>query len=1231
MKGYKNLSTIFPYEKNSANRFVYNVGENNQNGFLCCFEYLSNHFERKEIRLMTKKQNRSFGFGKRTLSVVLAALLILSTFAVVLTTTSLSAGAAISYWFVSGSMNDWTTTATSANKINSGTGGSVTIPVSASGINFKMVAEEGGAKWCGVSGSGDQVTIPNNTKTELVWNGGQNIHLNLPANTTSVTFTLTVENGKNYVTATPNTGGGGGGGDTSQMTYTAPVNTNNSANTASNLFWANATYFDYLSDEELGNTQWLKPVQAGTNNFGGAVDEWYPFYAFNREVVKAQADLAVNSNWSQPLYFGNFTDTNHAYKESSHHQGGTDSYGYREATSSYNVTRFSHIANNSDKSWDSSVPHVYDMNTSYQGLVNNSLDANGNLLLPNGQQAPYFNASESGPLSGYAKVVNSSFPFKVTDVPGKDYKKYTFNSKNATDNVYFTWATDGSATYPTGVNYGAGTTYGVQDGLSRFMYNTASGYGIFPFNNASNNYKGTKTNANENLNYGFGIKTQMKFRVPAPDESVGVNTASDPVYFDFTGDDDLWMYITDDQGNSQLVLDMGGDHKESHGRVNFNTLKATVDKTGTSGASATKSFTFDYSKTYTMTVFYMERGLIESNCKMEFTMTPLGNNFIVTEEINTTPVNQGLKEVVSAISEFGFKSYDDTTAVTDSDYGDFKLGHGGRMDIPNSVLGINSQPNVKQYTPTNSYLSYSTDWTYWDNVSNNTRTQLDSGTTSNSSSQTMINASGNEYDYAELQVDYVNTPNVGTFSVEKKMATGATAPAGKTFPATIYLQFKSDAQPAAYTLYDDDGNVHNGGRVNLVPGETIDFSGIPTGTRVYVVEDSDENYTASYNFTRTNPYIVGSSAGNVTVTNTPNDSKPTTATISGTKKFDDTDYTGTLFKFVLEGVPRFSGDPSTVIDTSDTYDTTNSVTNGAFSFGTLSFTKPGTYRYHVYEDMGYLLDVALDNDAFYDTDIINEQPDFLVTITVRDENFQLVADAPVYYDYSRFEADGTTPHTMSSADFSSSKIAPLGMIFYNEAKKGSITINKTNQSNQKVNNVIFDIYPVSDEFIEELNATTGEEAKYEKVLALGESPYGTGTGPDYGFADGVAEIENLPIYKTGYKTSSAPEYQQYVMIESDVKWAGADSDPSNIKYNLNKTVHVFSFPVEDQRTHEMKYHLTYDYVNGVLKAPNTAGSGMMMFKIIGSLVAVLGVLSLGGYVIYTKRSTKRKTAKQAAK
>ena len=151
-----------------------------------------------------------------------------------------------------------------------------------------------------------------------------------------------------------------------------------------------------------------------------------------------------------------------------------------------------------------------------------------------------------------------------------------------------------------------------------------------------------------------------------------------------------------------------------------------------------------------------------------------------------------------------------------------------------------------------------------------------------------------------------------------------------------------------------------------------------------------------------------------------------------------------------------------------------------------------------------------------------------------------------------------------------------------------------------------------------------DDEKYEAVLDLGDTPYATGTGPDYGFDYGVAKFDNLPIYKNGYQTSSAPEYQKYVMIETDVTSANV-LDEAYAKYNLNKTVHVFSFPLEG------KYHFTYDYVNGVLKTPSTAGPGMMMFKIIGCLVAALAVLSLGGYVLYTKRSTKRKAVKHDAK
>lgn len=1183
---------------------------------------------------MTKKQNRSRGFGKRSLSVVLTVLIVLSSLVVMLSATTLSANAAISYWFVSGDFNGWTHSADLGNKIN-GSSGSVTVNITGatfSSIEFKMVAyENGNENWCTA-----EQTLQSDQEYEMSWNKANSANMKylLKSDTTQVTFTIVVRNNKNYVKVSQNGTGGGGGGDTGQMTFDAPVNTNNSANTATNLFWATATYYDYMSDEELSNTQWLKPVQAGTHNFNGAVDEWYPFYRFNREVVKAQAD--AQSNWSQPLYFGNFCDTNNAY-DSPHHQNGTDSYGYREATNSYNVTRFVHIANNSDYNQSGSA-HLANMNCSYQGLMNNQLSSSGDLLLPNGQTAPYFNASS---LEGRAKVVNSSFPFKVTTYTDKKYKKYTFNSKNATDNVYFTWATDGSLTYPTGVNYGAGTTYGVLDGVSRFMSGGTSGYGIFPFNNASNNYKGTKTNANENLNYGFGIKTQVKFRVPAPDAAHGVNTSSDPIYFRFSGDDDLWMYITDDStGESQLVLDMGGDHKESTGYVNFNTLQAKVDKVGTGGGAVTKNFTFDYSKTYTMTVFYMERGLIESNCEMEFTMTPLGNNFIVTEEIDTTNVNPGIADVVKQLSTFGFNPLESDEEISDETYKDFELGDGGRVSIGDDALPINSDVKIRQYAPSNTYLTYSSSWKYYDNVGTNGKTLLGEGTgvtsngvTTTTDEHTLINESGNEYDYAELQVDYRNTPQVDSFAVTKYMAAGAAVSSDKTFPATIYLQFKSDEQPAAYTLYDDDSNVYTNGRINFKANETITFTGVPVGTRVFVVEDYDENYTPSYNYTRTSPAVVGDGA-DIIVTNTPNESTPTTAVISGTKLLDGKPFTGDMFQFYLDGVPRSAGDSADIKDTSDYLDETVTATNGSFSFTEIPFTAPGIYRYHVYENPGRLSQKDLENmgRSHFSTDFAFAG-DFLVQITVSDVNFELVASDPVYIPFA-----GGTP---TSADFDLTKQV-ASMTFTNTMQKGSVKVVKENQTGASVDDVIFVVYKVDATIKGILDDTSKtEEQKYNEILAYNgkvEAGAGsTGNPPaDDPTAEGVsgeARINNLPIYEDGFVTttttggveglsasiSSVPTYQKYVLMELDpAQTAGPNG------YIVNKSVNVFSFPIEGQ------YDFIFEYVNNQLKAPNTAGSGMMTLKLIGMIVAAISVLSLGGYMLYTKRFVKKKAGRHFA-
>lgn len=100
----------------------------------------------------------------------------------------------------------------------------------------------------------------------------------------------------------------------------------------------------------------------------------------------------------------------------------------------------------------------------------------------------------------------------------------------------------------------------------------ANGYGIFPFNNTSATSSGKGTN--DNLDYGFGIRLDIDFRVPKG----GTLTNGKDVTFNFTGDDDLWVYIGEDStgADAELALDLGGDHKEASGSINFNTMKATA-------------------------------------------------------------------------------------------------------------------------------------------------------------------------------------------------------------------------------------------------------------------------------------------------------------------------------------------------------------------------------------------------------------------------------------------------------------------------------------------------------------------------------------------------------------------------------------------------------------------------------------------------------------------------------
>lgn len=313
-----------------------------------------------------------------------------------------------------------------------------------------------------------------------------------------------------------------------------------------------ATYFDYWSDmeQEKGYLQ----CQGSDNMY----NHWYQFDNFNSYI----SDIALDhqSDWKYPLYFGNM------YRGDKHYDTFKTHAEKLTNINDFNDNYYYAVNNSNGMAWGDG-----NYNQSLQGLMYNTLDSKGNLQVANGVKAPYFDA-EALSTAKYndAKVANvykSSFPFRTT-TDDAGVTTYEFTSKNAADNIYFTW----NGLTPTKINYGAGEQFGVHDELSKFA-GGQDGYGVFPFNNTQNTSAGKGTN--DNLDYGFGIRLDIDFRVPKD----GMLADNEPATFNFSGDDDLWVYIGEDStgANAELALDLGGDHKEAKGSINFNTMQATAD------------------------------------------------------------------------------------------------------------------------------------------------------------------------------------------------------------------------------------------------------------------------------------------------------------------------------------------------------------------------------------------------------------------------------------------------------------------------------------------------------------------------------------------------------------------------------------------------------------------------------------------------------------------------------
>lgn len=1068
----------------------------------------------------------------------------------------------------------------------------------------------------------------------------------------------------------------------------------------SNIAGVKATYYDYLSDEEINNG-WLNPIQAGTGK-NGSSDNWYPFYIFNEEINKK-----IGSTSSYPLYFGNFCNTSDAYTEGNH--GGP----YSNATGS--LGNFHYTPNNSNA--------LTNYNQSVQGLAAQSLDSNGNIKTGSGDLMPYFDADwltttkrSSGRSIG--KVVNSFFPFKktVTGTGDNEVTTYSFDSTNGNDNVYFAWNNG----QPTAVKYGSGSSYAVEDGVKYFMHDGTSGKGIFPFNNASYD---SGRQGNSNLDYGFGIRLDMDFRVPengkigggssiyASDRmyiqdvsswgqvyvwawggsesrlykaeydsalglyyvsssqqgssqgGTGVSTdgptlgqqsnfllakdsdlvtktgdsslsghfgaktytdnpsytegsaGSQDVKFDYSGDDDLWVYITDpDTNTSQLVLDLGGSHKQASGSINFATMQATADNVNANyydGQTGTvvKNFGFesngngtyknlDPNKTYHMTVFYMERGLIESNFKVAFSMTPVikSNELQVNKTVNVGSVNSGLSSAVTDIlnnKEFTFVPNDDGT-----DAASFTLKNGGTKDYIDE-FETGSRMTVTESKASGDVYNYDTAWEVIDLLDNNNK--LASGTGLNTNQFTFANKEGLKTKETSIEVNYTNTPKYGDLSF-KKLVLNADGNSFITsdkfaFAVKVDLNGGTDYQPydLAYTLNSDTTEqTATGGKFTIGANDTVTIKGIPQGATYQITETPTSGYVPSaytYNgssqtFTGTVNGTIDSAASSYVFTN---EQSTGTAVVNAKKTLDGNDYTGSKFSFTLSGLPGVAGD-SLIVDTSSQRSiTANSVNGGNITFQNngemLKYTKTGVYRYKLVEN------------SIADTDYTTDTSIYLVQVTVTsDASGALIIGTPEYYKPTATVAsDSEYAQFFTSANKLSS--APA---FANQTKTGNVNITKEDKNGSGLGGVEFKIYRSYDKSTGTLSDPLKDSDNNDVVAVTG--------------SDGKASFDNIPIFANG-STETEVKYQKYYLAETKNKsgymlLAEPIEFTLPMNYNAGDVVNGVV-----QETSGKTYTISYTVQNDKITVPNTDGPGTYMLFIIGGTVCAFGICGL----IYCKK------------
>lgn len=438
-----------------------------------------------------------------------------------------------------------------------------------------------------------------------------------------------------------------------------------------------STLYDYYTDYELNGLNRDTYPDSYTSSQRGYVT----FEQFNRALSSA---YTANDNVKYPLYTGHFQPSINGWGNPfATVAAGMGLYGWSNDTNSPAYNTFMAVNNSA---LDDSGKGSDDYNCTFQGLVESKTSdgtANGLPLLrtknsnANASVDPHFDKDFLQGKNAFNTVLGKvyedvSFPLKQKAVFAQDPNNKSANDPESKAEYWYYDSNETSLYLKQDIArqsyYLAGNGTKDDASLNRGADNSTNGkgYGFFPFNETVGN-----GGSAPQYNYGFGAKLQFDFTLTEDGNVVvGKDTSGRnievPIKFFFSGDDDVWVYI-----DGKLMLDVGGAHGKASGLLEFganNTVTPYVSSNKNTDQNDTMVYgsgettktvkyngqpitfnkkgttkTLENQSTHTLTMYYMERGMWESNMALAFNF-PDHNELQVEKQVDVSDVNPLFQE-----------------------------------------------------------------------------------------------------------------------------------------------------------------------------------------------------------------------------------------------------------------------------------------------------------------------------------------------------------------------------------------------------------------------------------------------------------------------------------------------------------------------------------------------------------------------------------------------------------